>query len=465
MTDYVGNRIVISGNPEDIQDLKIFNGQHIEPPNEGNSVIPKSRKMMERPAADMSFKVVAPIDEVPGLTNRQIIDRHIESWGTKWDIPGDVYLKNKDDSKLVPFEPIAGMHLLYDIQFETANNPASAWLNSLHEKFPSLSIQGVSTSNCDNQILHFVFHTEDGNQTNILSFEEEEDDEAESENSEENVRNGVLESMENYYLPTPDLSDASLKIFKAIAQDDPGALYALQQDPNHQPLGSWSLLHYAVQSESVNVARDLLARGADLHAMSRYGISAMDVLMDGRHDQYAKVFCDLDKRAEMLALLVERDPQIVESTLATGLAPASLMARYGMGKMLGMAVNSHQLSQDSAQNSIGELTKNAWGENICAFLCEVEKGDHCRAVQIFMDLFQVGMERSDPQMRMTTDFDFVELLPFTHKLNAEETQAMLAQPACYGELKELMQVKLQAHQALGLVDEIMGELSPPARHP
>lgn len=494
-------RFLISGPHESIQDLRIALAQHDEV-NPSVQMYEMQKNLMNfRNTADLSFKSLLPLDdgvfldrimqEQPEKTIEEmdgmLLSAKAKLWGIAKDVVGDADFYGTDVSRNKALNGAGNLYSVYEFRFECDGPEPRAWMDALHEKFNDLNIQ-VGIFDSDMHVMkelwyqpgsHELFADDneyEDDENSSYDFDDGDDDSDEDEDAKEGegldadssdktlsfteLLNEIFaREKKRLHAPAelhPDLS----RLFKALAQDDAGAVEAQWPDANARPGGSpegWSLLHYATHFEAVNVAKDLLARGADLQASTRYGVTPMDVLMDARNDPHNGDVCDMGKRVEMLKIFLAQDPEITGRPLMQGVLPSGVMARFGMGQMLAIAMQDPHLNPRIKNEHCRAFTYCSWSESVGAMLSKMEKWDHPQAFTWLMQtLDEVAERKSYPKGgSLRESFKQIDLVTVLATLSAGEIAEVLDHENCSKELAEHAVVIQNAHTALSIVDEIL----------
>jgi hypothetical protein len=136
MPNWCDNTISISGNPELIKKLKDFVGRPIE----------RQDEKIEEPIYSLANIMPSTPDSTPLLGEmsksagfEDWYHNNINSWGTKWDVAGNVYMNDyKEGDEFISYS------------FDSAWSPPSPTTERLSEIFPELTIEHkYYESGCD----------------------------------------------------------------------------------------------------------------------------------------------------------------------------------------------------------------------------------------------------------------------------------------------------------------------------
>lgn len=497
MTDFVSNIGLFSGSHEDIQDMRIASAQHVEEYLDKQPKIDSHNFMCYRGCAEISFQSVSPYDqdaneqriktenqEVSNFEiSNQIISGQCSAWGTKWDISGSaqLYGESQNDSMNHPVSNIPGMFHRFQVSFDTANNPPVQWILDISARFGELLIQFTHNDYSSCKLVESVLFP--GAEIDFQFHEYVEPGESYDDVSEDNeplehddtldgqFLEGLLKEIEERQKENLDeiapLSDLQSSMMQAIFQDDKIALLALTDDSHFKPFGSWSLLHYAAHAEAVDIVSDLLLRGADVRAQSNNGITPMDVLLDARNDNISNVYADLGKRTSILEAFLAQDPSLIREPLTFTKEPADIMARYGMGKMLGvtlLALGNDQDVKDTQIRHMNKLAKFGRSESINEALQIIQSQNSELGAALIKHIIENHPER----MKESTNngiLDFMALIPVISKCDQEVLQQLTDIQKGSAEFQAVLSSLYGAAKAHDAMDSIMQEMNVPSTRP
>jgi Ferredoxin-like domain in Api92-like protein len=320
MPNWCYNSLLVAGEPEAVEEFRIVNAQHthIEKyTNQPRGVVQAipgqpSRLVFYRAEGDLSFTAVTK-------------EWGEESWGTKWDVDGEVKLTRHDrGSWKLPNHGVT-MDRLLDFRFDTAWKPPTDWFAAAAKAFPELKLT-LSYAEASMDIFGVL-------EAQKASFDREVFHQT---GRSEPKTIDVAGTRARKSMPLHRKPPALLK---AIWGDDEKTVKAqLSKKPvsflDEEVKSRWSALFHAAHAGSVGVANalmDALVKEKKTPQAIPLGGGRAFSLADVCTDVHTNCSPELASgRQKILTEAYRRWPEMKQAPLASGLPPLSLAVTYQM---------------------------------------------------------------------------------------------------------------------------------------
>lgn len=361
-------------NPENLQDFRIRNGQHVDKPSDRGlhsegfyrdrqyevsmntqsplvvdynlaqedaalflslqKAYPKSTVMRDR-----AFQLMATKDTF----TEKIKDQMIDQWWTS-------------DSSIVPWNSFGYDEMNASIDANgkpdfftqlrmsgaTESGNVTGWAKTMLNGAHGIQLNYMSLNPSEPEAVLLKMHSVRGRvysdlkKIQVATQPIDNDDPSEGEEvSIEEIEKHLIIGFEDDKVLQIVVSPQTQAIFDALIADDAVNLSKLVDDPNFKPHDNWTLLHYASFWSSTKSMDYLLASGAKVDTRSSGGIRPIDAFICGlSNGSHTSVLDAYAACADYMPTLLEKYPGFCKAPLVSGLPLSAVLASNGMVDML-----------------------------------------------------------------------------------------------------------------------------------